>query len=165
MGYLRLSDGAFAGADADFLARATGAYVSPITEAGGALHQAYQILARDRGVVLVEGQANLGEAVGIEACRQSLEATGARAVIVTRYAPAFSLQPLCRAAQKLSPHVAGVVVNVIPQAKWEWAVGTLVPELGREGLTPLALLPEVWRLYGVSVGQMAEHLEGDIITC
>lgn len=165
VGYLRLADGAQANADALFLTQATGAEVGPIVEANGTLRQTFQSLAQGKRVVIVEGEASLSEASAQESCLRSLEATGTQAVLVARYAPGFSAAPLAAVAQKLSPRLAGVVVNSIPQARWQWATGTLGPELARAGVPVLALLPEVWRLAGVSVGEIAEALGGEIITC
>lgn len=165
IGYLRLADGAQVNADALFLSKATGAEVGPVAEANGQLRRAYQDLAQQKRVVIVEGEANLANASAQESCVRALQATGAQAVLVARYSPGFFAAALVSAAQKLSPNLAGVVVNAVPQAKWQWATGTLGPELAKAGVPVLGILPEVWRLAGVSVGEIAEALGGEIVTC
>ncbi|MBI2918233.1 MAG: phosphotransacetylase family protein [Chloroflexi bacterium] len=165
LGYLRLAGGAQVNADALFLSQATGAEVGPVVEANGALRQTYESLARGKHVVIMEGEGDLAQPSAQESCVRSMSATGAQALLVSRYSPGFSAASLLTVAQKLSPRLAGVVVNAIPQAKMPWATDTLAPELARAGVPVVGLLPEVWRLAGVSVGEIAEALGGELVTC
>ncbi len=165
LGYLRLDVGAQANGDSLFLAKCTGAEVGPVVEANGSLRRAFETMARSKQAVIIEGEGNLTESSGVESCLHALESTGAKAVLVARYVPGLTAGALVGAAQKLSGHVAGVVVNAIPEAKWQWASTTLGPELAKAGVPVLGLVPEVWRLSGASVGEIAEALGGEIVTC
>ena len=56
--------------------------------------------------------------------------------------------------------VAGIVLNGLTTYMGTQARSELIPELERQGIRVLGELPEDRRLLGVTVGELAQHLEG-----
>jgi len=89
----------------------------------------------------------------------------ARVIVVLRYSSSLTASGMAQVAKELEQRLLGVVINFVPESRTE-AVGQDMTALFQEaGINVLGILPEVRSLLGVSVGELAETLDGEILTC
>lgn len=122
-------------------------------------------LSRGREVVFVEGGHTLSEGAmaGVSAS-EAARLLDLSPVLVARYREEGLADDVLGAREALGGRLPGVVINMVPSARMDFVSNVLAPFLGRHGVGTLAVLPEVRELIGMSVREIADYLEGQIIT-
>jgi BioD-like phosphotransacetylase family protein len=113
-------------------------------------------------VTVVEGISGLEDLQG-SASQQLAQALGASVVVVLGYHPGLDIWEALQAKRLFGDRLVGVIVNGVTQYKVREVTENLVPMIEAEGVIVLATIPEDGRLLGVSVGQIAEHLDGSFL--
>jgi len=114
--------------------------------------KAYGRISSGKDVVIVEGMCE----------RSIVEAMDAKAIIVED----FSKEPktkLGNGYKNLGEYLLGVVLNKVPLSRLERGYDELSSQVSEAGTTVLAALPEDRILFTLSVGELAEHLQGEIL--
>ena len=116
--------------------------------------------------MLLEGVDRLsaGSLVGLPA-NKVCGLLEAKSLTVLKYADLLTLDPVLFYRQVLEDAMTGAVLNGVPQRQMESAREIAKPYLQREGILVYAILPEESFLMSVSVGQLADTLEGEIVCC
>ena len=122
---------------------------------------AFDRVSEGTDVVLVEGSSDLS----IKGSRQVADALDAKAVVVARYRDDLSASELKGWQEALGERLLGFVVNAMTRYMGTEVRTRLLPSMESEGLVSLGVVPEDRRLLGVSVRQLAEHLDGRFIVC
>ena len=118
------------------------------------IKQAYAEVSQGKDVVIVEGMP-------VEASGGIIEALGARVLIVEGYSNKLSIESY----KELGEHLLGVVLNKVPKNKVEHVYGELSAQFGQTGIKLLGVFPEDRVLFTLTVGELAEHLQGEILNC
>jgi len=135
-----------------------------ICPASSAIKDAYSKVSKDKDVVLIEGAGDFREGSDpAQATVQIVKDLAAKAVLIARYESGIEADKIAAAAKMLAGQLLGVVVNAVPERKMEWAKGSLVPALEQQGVKVLGVIPEDRVLFTISVGELAESLEGNIL--
>jgi BioD-like phosphotransacetylase family protein len=124
-------------------------------ELAGKIKRAYAKVSRGKDVVIVEGvwrQRPGGKP--IEASRQVVAALDARVIIVEPYSEKLSAAMLDY--KDFGEYMLGVVVNRVPRSR-------LSAQFGKGEVNILGVLPEDRVLLGLTVGELAEHIGGEIL--
>jgi BioD-like phosphotransacetylase family protein len=113
-------------------------------------------------VSIVEGLSGLADTLGSASNRlaQDMDAT---VIVVIGYTANLEMQDILRAKYLFGDRLAGIVLNGVTKYKLREVNDNLVPEIEAEGVRVLAAIPEDRRLLGVSVGQLAQHLDGKFL--
>ena len=122
------------------------------------IKEAYAKVSRGKDVVIVEGvwrQRPGGKP--IEASYQVVEALDARVIIVEPYSE--ELSKAMSIYRGFGENLLGVVVNKVPRSR----VKQLYNQLS--GVDILGVLPEDRVLISLTVGELAEHIGGEILNC
>lgn len=128
------------------------------------LKQVYRTISRNRDIVIMEGLGNLGvDKVSDLACYTIAEALEASVIIALRYTPNLDVSKIAHIGEKLGQPL-GVVINLVPKSKIEEVRLELSPLFDEAGVKIFGILPEVRSLLGVSVGELAGILDGEILT-
>jgi len=126
--------------------------------------EAYARVSQGKDVVLLEGvsgfKAGSGPAL---AGSRIVETLGAKAILIVRYESDLRVSQIVDAARMLGGHLLGVIINAVPQRRMDSVKATLVPSIEQSGIKVLGVLPEDRALLTVSVGELAEHLGGNIL--
>ena len=122
---------------------------------------AFKVVSEGADVVLVEGSCDLSA----KQSQRVADALDAKVVVVARYGHDLSASQLKGWQGALGKRLIGFVINGLTRYMGNNARVELLPSMESEGLVCLGLVPEDRRLLGVSVGQVAEHLEGRFIVC
>lgn len=112
-------------------------------------------VAQGRQVVLVEGCDSLSP----EDHRRLADALDAGVLVVSRHRPGMSGADLAWAQEAFGPRLAGLLINGRGTYQGSAVRMGLVPELERQGLPCIGVVPEDRRLLGVTVEAVARHLE------
>ncbi|HEX2172808.1 MAG TPA: phosphotransacetylase family protein [Dehalococcoidia bacterium] len=156
------------------------ATLSPITLSSGLMEEvfrgdaasvqerlldAHTRAASGKEVLLIEGPDNLmlGASAGL-ATDQVGDLLGAWTLVVARYAGDYVVDELLTSRRLFGDRLVGVVINAVPERKLEFVVEEAAPFLEARGVPVLAVLPEDRALLGVTVGEIADRLEAEIIT-
>ena len=118
-------------------------------------------LSDDRDVALGEGSCALSP----EAWGQVAEALDAKALVVARYRHDLTASDLAPWRDGLGQRLLGFVINGLTRYQRTNARAKLLPSMEAEGLASFGVIPEDRRLLGVSVAQLAQHLEGRFLVC
>lgn len=120
------------------------------------IEAAYKIVAQGKDVILVEGLGGLGvDDVLTQTCLEIAEALDAKAILVVRYSPAFPWPLISGIKEKFGPRFLGMVINAVPRARMSW--------FEKEGIKTLGVIPEERLLLTVTVSELVEQLEGEVL--
>jgi len=136
--------------------------LSPVIAGGGDLaariKQAYDKVVGDRDVVIVEGVWRIRPgARPVEAAYEVVEALNARVIVVEPYSEELTADSLAAKYRGFGESLLGIVVNRVPVRRLD----ILSERLSGSGV--LGLLPEDRVLFGLTVGEIAERVEGEIL--
>ncbi len=126
------------------------------------IKQAYQKISSGKDIVIMEGLGNLSDKVSTAACYAVADATGAGVIAVLNYAINSDVAHVVAMNKKTK--LLGVVANLVPNSKIENVKKQMGESLGKAGIKLLGVLPEIRGLLGVTVGELARALGGDIIS-
>jgi BioD-like phosphotransacetylase family protein len=124
------------------------------------VEQAFERVAAGKDVVLLEGGASLreGYAIGLSTVSMA-ERLGAQALVIVRWAGEMrAIDDALTARFRLGDALLGVVLNVVPEAGFQWASEVARPALERLGIPVYGVLPQEARLAAISVGELADAL-------
>jgi len=128
------------------------------------VRQAYTQISSGKEVVLMEGLSHFGiDSASTQACYKIAEILDAKVVIVLRYSPTLTPSGIARVSKELKQRLLGIIVNFVPESKEEAARQETAVSFQEAGIKVLGILPEVRSLLGVSVGELAEILNGEIL--
>ncbi|MCK4369236.1 MAG: phosphotransacetylase family protein [Dehalococcoidales bacterium] len=126
--------------------------------------QAYAKVSKGKDVVIVEGiWRQRPGAKPIEASYEIVEALKAKVVVVEGYSPELSKAKFIDKYRDFGERLLGIVVNKVPRSQVEPLYEQLSSQLG--GVDILGVLPEDRVLLGLTIGELAECIEGKILNC
>jgi BioD-like phosphotransacetylase family protein len=144
--------------DASFMKRilALEASEDVLCPALGKLREAYAQVSQGKDVVLVEDTLD-------NASSGMLEALDARLIIVVGYSTGLPTAEIIDSGKKLGRRLLGVVVNKVPGKRLDQVNNELSARFAGAGITVLGVLPEDRALASLTVGELAEHLQGEML--
>jgi uncharacterized protein len=132
---------------------------------GVRLRSAYDRVAEGRDIVLLEGGCNLREGylIGLPTVQVG-QLLGAGVLMVVKYNEEMQVVDDALTSRiRLGDALVGVVFNAVPRQRMPFVHELAVPELERRGVPVLAVLPQERLLLSISVGELAEFLNGRIL--
>jgi BioD-like phosphotransacetylase family protein len=130
------------------------------------LKEAYVRVSEGKDIMLLEGihRLSAGSLVGLPA-NKVCQLLDAKSLTVIMYSDLLTLDPVLFYRRVLGDAMTGVVLNGVLLRQMESAQEIAKPYLQSEGILVYGILPEEKFLMSVSVGQLAESLEGEIVCC
>ncbi|MFC1918553.1 DRTGG domain-containing protein [Chloroflexota bacterium] len=120
------------------------------------LKEAYNKVSRNKDIILVEGVSDHNQAT-----REIAEMLGARVIIVESYSKPTS--KVMDRYQGIERNLLGVVVNKVPVSRLEQVQADMSTQLGKAGVNILGILPEDRALFALTIGELAAHIQGEIL--
>ena len=118
------------------------------------IKEAYATVSSGKDVVIVES-----------VCERSIvEALDARVIIVESYSGMLSKAKI-DSYKDLGEYLIGVVLNKVPRSQAEQVYGEMSTRFGDAGINILGVLPEDRALFTLTIGELAEHVQGEILNC
>jgi BioD-like phosphotransacetylase family protein len=123
-------------------------------------------IAGKKDSVVMEGLSGFpADSISALACYIIAETLDARVLVVVRYSDSLAPSDMARAAGELGQRFLGVVVNFAPEARIETIKQSITASFQKAGIKLVGVLPEVRSLLGLSVRELAEVINGEIVTC
>ncbi|MFC1941579.1 DRTGG domain-containing protein [Chloroflexota bacterium] len=119
--------------------------------------EAYANVSRGKDVVIVEGISDQSQA--------SPDIAGlldANVIIVGSYAT--ELLKSIDSYKNFGANLLGVVLNKVPRNRIEHVYGEAATGLSRAGINLLGVLPEDRALFALTVGELAEQIQGEVLS-
>ena len=126
------------------------------------IKEAYARVAKGKDLVIVEGvwrQRPGGKPS--EACYEIVEALDARVIFVESYSGELSKTKLINIYKDFGEYSLGVIMNKVPRSRL--AGVPTDSQFNEAGINILGVLPEDRALFTLSVGELAEYLQGEIL--
>jgi hypothetical protein len=128
------------------------------------IKEAFPKVSQGKDVVLVEGAGDFKSGSAAAAVNgKVIEALGAKVMLIVRYQSDTDANQIASAAKAIGGRLLGVLINAVPERRMAQVKSNLVPSLQKEGIKVLGVLPEDRALFTISVGELAEHLGGNIL--
>ncbi len=133
-------------------------YFKDEKERTGGIKEAFAKVAKGKDVVIVE---DINEQSQIP--YSILEALDARVVIVGGYSQELPGDKLTTACKYFEKHLLGVVLNKVPGSQVERVRSEVSIAFSQAGIDILGVLPEDRTLLALTVGELAENIQGEIL--
>ncbi len=131
-----------------------------------AVMDAFAQVSKDKDIVLLESgsRCSQGMAVGLS-CDKIADRLEAKALLVAKYdvSTVVVIDDLLADKQRLGDKVLGVVLNAVDRDRVDYVQQLVVPFLEKNGLPVFAVLPTDRVLNSVTVSQLVDALQGEII--
>jgi len=124
----------------------------------GKVKKAYGQVSQGKDVVIVEGSCE-----PVPACQQVVAALGAKVIVVAGYAEELPGVEAIKSYQSFGESLLGVVLNKVPQSQLEYVRDRTSARFAEAGINILGVLPEDRALSALTIGELAEHLHGEIL--
>ncbi len=117
-------------------------------------------------LILLEGPATLaeGKLFGLSLAEMSRQLQ-AQVLLIARYHSALVVETLLNAYQQLRPHLAGVIINDVPEDQLTEVETVIRPYLESQGIPILGVLVSNPTLRSISVEELAHHLQAEVLCC
>lgn len=127
---------------------------------------AFAEVSRDKDIVILEGGSRSSQGLAIDLSADRIaEMVDAKVLVVAKYdAPAVVvLDDLLADKARLGKRMLGVVLNGVERNRLDYVRQLVVPFLAQRGIPTFATLPMERVFSAVSIRELADALQGDII--
>jgi uncharacterized protein len=128
--------------------------------------EACEKASKDQDILLMEGGASLreGYVVGLPTVAVA-EALSSHVLIVVKYKDEIRVLDDTLASQKrLGNVLAGIIINRVPAEAVDFVAKIAVPHLENRGVPVFALVPESRSLAALTVGELIDILDAEVLT-
>jgi len=121
------------------------------------IQKAFSRVSQDKDVVIVEGTSDQ-----YEVSPDIVKALDAKVIIVEGYSK--ELLASTDSYSGLGKSLLGIVINKVPVSRFEQTKADVSCQLEKAGINLLGILPEDRALLTLTVGELAEQIQGEIIS-
>jgi BioD-like phosphotransacetylase family protein len=122
------------------------------------INKAYSKISSGKDVVIIEGRCEQRQ-VSYEVAK----ALDAKVIIVESYSK--ELLSVTGNYKDWGEKLLGMVINKVPRGKAELVSGQILAHFNKVGINVLGVLPEDRELFTLTIGELAEHIHGEILNC
>ncbi|HEY3374004.1 MAG TPA: phosphotransacetylase family protein [Candidatus Aquicultor sp.] len=128
------------------------------------IQAAFDRISKDKDVVLLENGADVNEGRFIGASAYQIAHTlHSKTLLVAKFRSELVIDDILEAKDLLGEDFLGVVFNQVPRSE-RAVMEMMVPYLTRHGINVYGALPQDRTLMAVTVGEIAQHLNGTVLT-
>lgn len=125
---------------------------------------AFKKISKNKDVVILEGPGNLRQGRFLEmSAPQITELLNAKVLLIAKAQSDFVIDEILVAKDAFKERLLGVIFNAIPHNYIESIEEFIIPILTDKGISVFGVIPEDKILLAVTVGEIAEHLGGEIL--
>jgi BioD-like phosphotransacetylase family protein len=128
--------------------------------------KAYEDTRKDRDILILEGGGSLREGyfVGLATPVVAREIGSAVLVLVKYRSDIRLLDDALTAKTRLGDLLTGVIINRVPETATEFVSELAVPYLENQGISVYGVMPEASRLAALTVGELIDTLDAQLLT-
>lgn len=125
----------------------------------------FNTVRADVDVLLVEGSGDLCEAALFDLSALDIaDLLDLSALVIVRYSDHLTGDRLVLAQRLLGERLVGAIINAVPDSRRDFFVTRVVPVLEQRGIRVLGVLPQDKILRAASVQELADGLNGEIVS-
>ena len=121
------------------------------------VEEAYAKVSQGKDVVIVEGISEQRQV-----SHDIVETLDAKVIVVESYSK--ELLQAVNSYKDFGEHLLGVLLNKVPRSRVEHVRSEMSTQFDKTGVNILGTLPEDRTLFALSVGELAEHVQGEILS-
>jgi BioD-like phosphotransacetylase family protein len=142
----------------------TGLLAGRAADYAGIIRTAYDRVSQSKDVVIMEGAAGVieGAILGLSVY-DIIQMLHPQVLLVVRYSDDLSIEIPFMIRSIIGDALIGVLFNAVPRGKLEWFQNEVVPYVQKQGIRVFGTLPLERLLLSISVAEVAEVLDGDIL--
>ncbi|MFQ6122932.1 MAG: DRTGG domain-containing protein [Dehalococcoidales bacterium] len=126
--------------------------------------QAYAKASRGKDVVIVEGMCGQSPDDNLsKASYQIVKALKARVIIVEGYSNQSSRMKLIDTYKGFGENLSGIILNKVPRSQLKRVHDEISPQFDKAGINVLGVLPEDRILFTLTVGELTNYIQGEIL--
>ncbi len=126
--------------------------------------RAFGKVAENKDVIVVEGAETLDEGGLIDLPPQRVaDRLDAGVIVVSKYTSDLAIDNLLAGQVVFGKRLLGVVINGVPRSRMDFVRTTATPFLRNHGIRVYAALPEERLLLSISVNEIAEALDAELV--
>ncbi len=128
------------------------------------IRAAYDRVSEYKDVVIMEGAAGVmeGAILGLSAL-DIVKLLDPKVLLVVRYTDDLSIEVPFMIKSIIGDNLIGVMFNAVPRGRLEWYQNEVVPFVQNQGMRVFGVLPLERVLLSISVAEIAETLNGEIL--
>ncbi len=139
--------------------------IAPPEKMTSALQAAAAALEKKKDVLIVEGlNIGAGDAALARLAADLAKALQARVLLVCKYKKDLSPDKIGRAVSPVKDKLLGVIITAVPKSRMDQVRQNLAVPLEEDSIKVLALVPEDRVLFSVSLADLADGLQGEVLT-
>lgn len=123
----------------------------------GKIKEAYAKVSQGKDVVIIEGISGQRQA-----SHEIVATLGARVIIVEAYSK--ELLRVINSCKDFKEDLLGLVLNKVPRSRIEQLRGETSTQFSQAGVNILGVLPEDRVLFTLTIGELAEYIQGEILS-
>jgi BioD-like phosphotransacetylase family protein len=126
----------------------------------------YEAVAQGKDVMLLEGPNDWSEGtiVGLPAPKVAA-LFHAQILLISRFQSLLEVDNILAVQSAMGGNIIGVILNMVPRARLDLVKRLVCPYLEQKGIPVLAVLQQDPILCAVSVNELAEHLNAEVLCC
>lgn len=130
----------------------------------GSVSAAFDKISKDKDVVLLEGAGCLhqGRLLGMSA-PEAAKQLNAEVLLVAKAQSDLIVDEILMAKDVFGNRLDGVIFNSVPHNYMDTCEELIIPTLAKEGISVFGSIPEDKILLAVTVAEIAEHLNGEVL--
>lgn len=133
-------------------------------DSAGIIKKAFAGISKNKDITLLENGADVNEGRFINAAAfQIAEELNAKALFIARFRSELVVDDILEARDFMGDRFLGLVFNQVPNIQRE-TVEMIISYLDKKGIKTYGVLPQDKTLMSVTVGEIADHLNGTILT-
>lgn len=128
------------------------------------IKEAFDKVSQGKDVMIIEDGADVNEGRFIDASAfQVAGALNAKTLLIAKFRSELVVDDILEARDLLGDAFLGVVFNQVPKSQ-RMIIEMVIPYLARRGIKTYGALPQDRTLMAVTVGEIAHHLNGVVLT-
>jgi uncharacterized protein len=129
------------------------------------IKNSYNKLSKNKDVVIIEGLSGFSvDSISTLACYRIADSLDSRVIVMLRYSKTMDPSMLSKMKDQLNTRLTGVIINYVPESCNPSTKQNLIQIFQKEGIKVLGFIPEVHRLLGITVGELARSIDAIIVT-
>ena len=124
--------------------------------------EAYVKASQDRDVIIIEGMCGQSPNDNLsKACYEIAEALKTKVIIVEGYSQ--QLFQRFSTYKGFGRNLLGIVLNKVPRSRLQCLSDEISPQFDKAGISILGVLPEDRDLFTLTIDELADHIQGEIL--
>ncbi|MFH1927878.1 MAG: phosphotransacetylase family protein [Chloroflexota bacterium] len=130
------------------------------------IETAFADVSREKDIVLLEGANGLMQGFVIGAPPYEVSRLlKARELLLVKWTGTRDIDYALAARELLGKSLLGVVVNAVPHRQMEFVKDVVTPYLNKKGIKVYGVLPQERVLRSISIRELAEAVNGEVLCC